>query len=211
VNHLASDDLLPDKALQQPVQIKGVRRMQTIEVPSTYIAVFKVGDNMVYNANILCNMVEKNENGCFNKPILMQVASLIEAGLAEVIFRARHFNREGVPNVSEEDRRAIADKKKVDKLNTIIDVMKKYKVIDGLGDGIYEELHRLRKYRNKIHIQDDVAIDGVSRDERSAFTTGLTSWSVDLCRRVLVFLSTDLARPDHIHDYVAPLKLPAAE
>jgi hypothetical protein len=76
-----------------------------------------------------------------------------------------------VPNISKEDRDELATKT-VELFNNIIAVMKKYDILKGLGAGIYDELHKLRKYRNKVHIQVNVDIEGVS-PARSAFDAGL--------------------------------------
>jgi hypothetical protein len=57
-----------------------------------------------------------------------------------------------VPNISEADRAEI-EGKKIERFKTIIEIMKKYRVLDGLGGGIYDELDKLREYRNKVHIQ----------------------------------------------------------
>jgi hypothetical protein len=176
-------------------------------IPCNFVGSFKVGDNLVFNANLLCNLVEANKEGVFNKLVVLQVGSILEAALAEVIFMAQNFNLEGVPNISQEDQAAIAAKK-VDKFNTVIDVLKKYKVLDGLGGAIYEELHKLRKYRNKVHIQDYIDIEGVPSDEVLAFSDKLTEWTVDFNSRVLKHLSEHLKRPDHLHGYVSPLVVP---
>jgi hypothetical protein len=45
--------------------------------------------------------------------------------------------------------------------------MKKHKLLDTYGAGIYDDLHKLRKYRNKVHIQDNVDIEGVDRNEHA--------------------------------------------
>ena len=169
---------------------------------------FKVGDNLVFNCELLCDLNEVNLGGKFNKPIVLQIGSILEAALGEVIYRAQHFNREKVPNIEEADRLEIADKK-IDKLNSIVDVMKKYKILDALGANIYDDLHKLRKYRNKIHIQDDVAIDGVSRDEADAFTDALRIWAIDLNKRVLKHLSEKFARPKELQGFVGDLRAPS--
>ena len=63
-----------------------------------------------------------------------------------------------------EDYRAEIGTKEVEKFTGIIEVLKKYGVLDALGADIYHELHKLRKYRNKVHIQEDIDIKDVSRD-----------------------------------------------
>ena len=80
------------------------------KIPANFVGNFKVGDNLAYNANVLCSLIEKNENGVFNKMAVLQAASILEACLYEIIFRAKNFNREGVPKVSEVERREISKK-----------------------------------------------------------------------------------------------------
>jgi hypothetical protein len=138
-----------------------------LQFPCNFVGEFKVGDNLVYNAGLLCDLSEVNESGTFNKLIVLQVGAILESVLAQIIYRAQNYNREGVPNISEADQSEIRGKK-IDKFNSVIDVLKKYKVLSDLGDDIYDDLHKLRKYRNKVHIQDDIEIEGVSRDESTA-------------------------------------------
>jgi hypothetical protein len=87
--------------------------------------------------------------------------------------------------------------------------MKKYKVLDGLGSDTYDNLHKLRKYRNKIHIQDDVAIEDVPRDEGEVFTEAVCSWAVALNRQVLKHLSEEFSRPTELKGFVGDLSIPS--
>lgn len=181
--------------------------IETEEIPCNFVASFKVGDNLLYNCDLLCKLVETNEHDRFNKPIVLQVGSILEAALSEIIARAQHFNREGVPNISEADRLEIQGKK-IDKFNTVIDVLKKYSVLNGVEENIYDELHKLRRYRNKIHIQDDINIQGVSRDELDSFNADLVAWALTLNHRVLKYLSENLQRPERIHVYLRAVRVP---
>ncbi|MDX7952866.1 hypothetical protein P7D22_16995 [Lichenihabitans sp. Uapishka_5] len=174
-------------------------------VAGNFVGDFKVGDNLVYNTQLLCDLVQANEAGRFNKPIVLQVGAILEAALSEIIYRAQKNNREGVPDMSEADRREI-EGKKIDKFNSVIDVMRKYRVLDRLGGGVYGDLHTLRRYRNKVHIQDDV--EGASRDEAEVFVDALRDWALDLNSRVLRYLGENLMRPPHIRRYVADLPIP---
>lgn len=182
--------------------------MPTVQIPCNFVGDFKVGDNLRYNCGLLCSLSAANGNGALNKMIVLQVAAILEAALIQIIYRAQNFNREGVPNIAEADRRKI-EESKIDKFAVAIDVVRKYHVLDGLADEIYDERHRLRKYRNKIHIQEDVKIEGASRDEGIVFNVILVTWSLSLSRRTLQFLSHSLARPPHIQDYVGALTVPA--
>ncbi len=81
-------------------------------------------------------------------------------------------------------------------------------MLDDLEGDIYEELHRLRKFRNKVHIQDDIKFQGVSRDEEQAFSESVCNWALHLNLLVLRYLSDKLCRPKHIHSYVRPIVIP---
>lgn len=181
--------------------------MATIEIGCTFVGSFKVGDNLRYNCDLLCGLVDANADGVFGKMVVLQAGAILEAALTQIIYRAQNYNREGVPNIEETDRRKI-EESRIDKFAVAIDVLKKYAVLSGLGEEVYDELHRLRRYRNKIHIQEDVKVAGAPRDEDAIFTADLTAWALDLNRRVLQHLSEALARPQHIHDYVGSLHVP---
>lgn len=178
-----------------------------VEIPSNFIGDFKVGDNLVYNAGVLRSLCDHNGDGSLNKPVVVQVGAILEAALGQIIYRAQNFNREGVPNISEADRQAI-EGKKIDKLNNIIEVMRKYNLLDELGAAIYDDLHLLRKYRNKVHIQDDNT--DVPRDEEAAFTSEKYAWSLGLCVTVLSLLSQKFSRPADVSKYVQALSIPDA-
>jgi hypothetical protein len=178
------------------------------KIPCNFVGSFKVGDNLVFNCKLLTELAEVNKAGVFNKPVVLQIGSILEAALAEIIYRAQNFNREGVPNISEADRLEIADKK-IDKFNSIIDVMKKYKVLDSLGGEIYDDLHKLRKYRNKIHIQEDIGIAGVSRDEADAFSNAICTWAIGLNKRMIKHLSDNFSRPEDLGQFVESLSVPS--
>lgn len=175
-------------------------------IACNFVGDFKVGDNLVFNCKILCALTETNKDGIFNKPIVLQIASILEAALGEIIYRAQNFSREKVTNISEADRLAIVNEK-ADKLYSLINVMKTYKILDALGDSIYDDLHKLRKYRNKIHIQTD--IEGASRDEDKAFSEAIRAWATELNRRVLQHLAETFPRPKELGSFVEALSVPS--
>ena len=182
--------------------------MPTRDIQCNFVASFKVGDNLVYNTQILCDLVQANDHGRFNKLILIQIAAILEASLSEIISRAQNFNLEGVPNISAEDQAEIRQRT-VDKFYHVINILRKYEVLEGARRTIYDDLHTLRKFRNKIHIQEDLRIEDVSRDEDQIFTSVRTRWAMDLNLEVLEYLSCRLARPAHIENFVAPLSIPS--
>jgi len=78
------------------------------------------------------------------------------------------------------------------------------------GD-IYDDLHVIRKFRNKIHIQDIVNITGVSRDEITAFDGDRMEWITNRSYDVILFLSQNFSRPRGISNFVGDLRFPHFE
>jgi hypothetical protein len=65
-------------------------------VDDDFVGEFKVGDNIARNAASLCKLVEANENEIFNKLVVVQAGSIIEAALDQIFYRAKSHTREGV-------------------------------------------------------------------------------------------------------------------
>lgn len=170
-----------EKSNLQPVQ-------KTEKVLCKFIGEFLVGDNIIKNAEALCRMHANNNGALFNKLMLVQMGAIVEASLDQIFYRARNHTVEGLPNIPEDERKKIAEKD-VERFATIIDVMKKHKLLDGLGADIYAELHKFREYRNRVHIQLDNKPDNTLRREHEAFTTAVVEWSFKLGIKVLNFLT----------------------
>jgi hypothetical protein len=181
----------------------------TEKIVCKFIGDFKVGDNLVRNADALYKLRACNENGVFDKLSVIQAGSIVETALWEIIYRAQNFTKEGVPNILKEDREAIGNTT-VDRFNNIIQVMQKYKILEGLGAGIYDELHKLRKYRNRVHIHLDQEIKDVSRDEDAAFSAEIVTWALELTVRVLKHLNEKFPRPKNLEQFAHELSIPTA-
>lgn len=175
--------------------------MDKVTISSNFIGDFKIGDNICYNGAVLCALMEANKSDDLNKLIVVQVGSILESALSQIIYRAQNYNTEGVPGISEADRREIT-RRIVDKFNSIIDVMRKHHILDDVGQGINDDLHKLRQYRNKIHIQD-----GMPDHESTVFTLETCSWALALNKRILEYLSERFPRPKHTN-WVQPLEVP---
>lgn len=81
------------------------------KITCKFIGEFDVADNIVRNGESLCKLSTANENGVLNKLMVIQTGSIVEVALAQLIYRAQNFNREGVVNIPEKDRVLIADEK----------------------------------------------------------------------------------------------------
>lgn len=191
-----------EKTTLQPIK-------KTESVTCRFIGEFLVGDNIVKNAEALRRMHLNNDGELFNKLMLVQMGSIVEASLDQIFYRARNHTIEGLPNIPEDERKEIAEKD-VGRFATIIAVMKKHKLLDGLGNDIYEELDKLREYRNRVHIQLDNKPNNTPRREHQAFTTAVVEWSFKLGIKVLNFLTKQYPRPENLEQYAHELTLPNA-
>jgi len=178
-------------------------------ITANFIGDFKVGDNLLRNAAALCHLRDTNENGIFNKLIVVQAGSIVEAALDQIIFCAQNYTREGVPNISDADLKKIRDTK-LERFNNIIQAMKSYKLLDGLGGGVCDELDKLRQYRNRVHIQFDDEPQGAGRDDDTVFSDDVVKWSLALCVSVLKHLCDRFPRPKELGVYAHDLSIPTA-
>ena len=97
-----------------------------------FIGDFKVGDNILVSGNALCRLSATNENNTFNKLMVIQAGSIVEAALDQIIYRIRNHTKEGVPNIPVEDLYKIRGTK-IERFNNIIQTMQTRKLLDGLG------------------------------------------------------------------------------
>jgi hypothetical protein len=174
-----------------------------------FIGDFKVGDNILVNGNALCRLSATNENNTFNKLMVVQAGSILEAALDQIIYRVRNYTREGVPGIPVEALYKIRGTT-IDRFNNIIQAMKTYKLLDGLGGAIYDDLHRLRKLRNRVHIQFDDEPEGLGRDDHLAFSAKEVIWSLSLCIRVLKHLGERFPRPEALGVFAHDVSIPKA-
>lgn len=182
--------------------------IKTEQIVCRFVGDFKVGDNIVLNAEVLCKLSKLNEGGIFNKLLLIQAGSIMEAALFEIIYRTQNFHREGVPEISEEDRVAIS-KKEIERFKAAIDVMRKYHLLDGAGIDVYDELERLRKYRNRVHIQNDTEVEDAPREENRAFNDKVTFWALNFNVRILKYLNERYPRPEALQRYAHEIFVPS--
>lgn len=149
-------------------------------IASNFIGDFKVGDNLLRNAAALCHLRDTNKNGIFNKLIVVQAGSIVEAALDQIIYRAQNYTSEGVPNISDADLKKIRDTK-IEQFNNIIQAMKS---------------------------PFDDEPQGTGRDDDTAFSDDVVKWSLALCIRVLKHLCDRFPRPKELGVYAHDLSIP---
>lgn len=129
-----------------------------ITISSNFIGSFKLGDNIKHNLEALKELYAVQETGSstqqklMRKPIIVLIASIAEALLFDLYLKIEHFTIEGVPSIPEEVLEEIRTKT-LDQFNNYIDNARSKSLLGPDAD-IYENLHELRKLRNRIHIQN---------------------------------------------------------
>jgi len=139
--------------------------------------------------------------------MVVQAGSIVEAALDQIIYRAQNYTKEGIPNIPAADLKKIRDTK-IERFNNLIQAMKTHKLLDGLGADIYDELHLLRKYRNRVHIQFDDEPEGIARDEDKAFSNEIVKWSLATCVSVLKHLCERYPRPKELEAFAHEVSIP---
>jgi hypothetical protein len=96
---------------------------ETETVRCGFVGDFKVGDNILANGKALCRLSTTNEDKIFNKLMVVQAGSIVEAALDQIIYRAQNYTKEGVPNIPAEVLKKIRDTE-IERFNNIIQAMK---------------------------------------------------------------------------------------
>lgn len=141
--------------------------------------------------------------------MVVQADSIAEASLDQIIYRAQEYTKEGVPNIGDEELKKIRGTK-IERFSNIIQAMETHKLLSGLGADICKDLHRLRKLRNRVHIQLDDEPEGLGRDDHVAFSDKNVTWSLALCIKVLRHLSERFPRPTALGVFAHDLSIPTA-
>lgn len=176
-------------------------------IKCNFVGDFKVGDNILANGKALCRLSATNEDRTFNKLMVVQAGSIVEAALDQIIYRAQNYTKEGIPNIPEATLKKIRDTE-IERFNNIIQAMKTHKLLDGLGATIYDDLHRLRELRNRVHIQFDDKPKDLGRNDHDAFTDKNVAWSLALCINVLKHLADKYPRPEALGVFAHDVSIP---
>ena len=135
-----------------------------------------------------------------NKPIIVLCSSMIELCLCEVFHRARFHTKEGVPTLSAKQLRGLSMTSK-DEFSLYISQCRQNKVL-GTGE-VYDKLEKLRRLRNRTHIQNLSA--EAPRCERKAFSNTEVDNAAKLLEEVLRCISTRYPRPKtYTEDVILP-------
>jgi len=180
--------------------------MVTIE--SKFIGDFKLGDNICHNLKIADVLYDRFEDSDADdrrllcKPIIVLLASVIEAVLYDFHKRVKTFTIEGVKNLTVDaiDYIRLAA---IDDFAKYIDSAKKQKLFGGADSPFYVQMHDIRKLRNRVHIQNERKY--TPRDEFNAFTIEAKVLTERVLEKTLTTLAANFARDqDFVEDFILP-------
>lgn len=179
-------------------------------ISSGFIGDFKLGDNVVYNLRILDTLYRSQASALpddkhyFNKPIILLNVAITEALLSDFFFRMSNYTIEGVVGVSQDILDDIRDKT-VDKFAVYIDVTGSKGFFGEHSNGFYDELHELRKLRNRVHIQNEDNYP--PRDEGDGFTDDNMVLAEKVLEKIVKTMSQKHNRPTverHVQNFKFP-------
>lgn len=180
-------------------------------IPASFIGDFKRGDNINYNLQVLktlydCNnTLEPEKQPYLRKPIFLTIMSIVEAVLYDFDSRIRHFTREGVQNLGT-DILALIRGKQYDDLAKYIACAKRHGFFDTVHQQFYDDLEKLRKIRNRIHIQNDK--NYLPRDENRAFTPNNIYLAECALEVVMRTMNKKYPRPNSVQGCVEDFSIP---
>ena len=182
-------------------------------VESDFICIFKIGDNINYNLRVLKLLynIESQEDAkkiLLYKPIIITIASICEAVLYDFHVRIRSNTVEGVQNIAQEVISRIRGKK-IDEFGKYIASAKKNDFFDSSHSSLYDELDKLRKLRNRIHIQNTK--NYFEPDEWKAFNVDRKIMAEKVLERILKHMHEKYKRPASVTGYVDDFELPWEE
>jgi len=183
-------------------------------VHCNFIGDFKLGDNINYNLKSLSKLYTyyaketQADRGYLRKPIILILVSVTEAVLHDFHGRIREFTWEGVKNIPGSVMTYIQELTKIDKFEQYIDSARKHDFFDVKDTVFYDDMHELRRLRNRIHIQNEKR--DFEREEYNAFTERRKVQAERVLEVTLKTMSRKYARGPE-YKYVADFELPWPE
>lgn len=180
-------------------------------IPANFIGVFKIGDNINYNLEVLRVLYEQYNTPDFEyayliKPIVIINTSIIEAILYDFI-RVRIQKAslsERIGNISHEVISAITSKK-LDRFEHYISQVRIYDFFSLSDTNFYEAMNTLRKVRNRVHIQNEKWLKPENEDR--LFNERIKVLSEKVLEKVLNTMHSRYQR-NRYYQYVNDFNLP---
>lgn len=184
------------------------------EVPSSFIGEFKSGDNIVYNLDILealyaaYDSAPRTRRDLLVKPIVFQIAAVVEAVLVDLALRILLHTREGVGSLPSSTLAAVREKveRSHDHLafRRVITIFADADLFDE-DPAFYARLVELSQLRNRVHISNTKRME--PRSEVVVFRDAARLQAEGVCEELVRKCSTDFSRGPYF-TYVEPLRFP---
>lgn len=176
---------------------------------------FKISDNIIYNLNVLFDLIDdyNNSNKDYKKPISIISVSIIEAILVDFLYRlykgTKHFpcilkSRELIIKNKLEKETIRRNFIGIDDEEHIYSVLKNfsfssmivvYKELSLIGDDeiIYEFLNQLSYFRNRVHINN--YHNNFEKDENITFSEKRIQKTVNFMIFIFNYFNDNYSRP----------------
>lgn len=184
----------------------------------TFVWNFKHGDNIMYNLKILDSLYrakrEAGNNQLFNKPITIQIVSIVEAILIDFLTRidqATHHLPGGIDPRTlnlikadiEKDKKAVKiedelgeriyTRRKMYHFKQIVKILEEHEILGPKEDKIYKLLSKFADMRNRVHIENYHR--NLEASECHVFTQQRLSDLEQILSEVWVKMTTEFKRP----------------
>ena len=180
-----------------------------------FIWEFKIGDNILYNINVLYGLIEdyNNQNKVYGKPISLISASIVEAIMIDFIYRlysgTSHFPESLRDKEGEIKSKLTGEttKRKYVDLNgqeheysalknfNFSPMIRIYKELKLLGDNevIYKSLTKMAYFRNRIHINN--YFNNFEKNENKTFSKDRVQTTLNILFWVINYFKENYKRP----------------
>lgn len=178
---------------------------------SKFIWEYQVGENIVFNLNII-SLLEKDKDAKFtnfyNKPIIVHLVSIIEVILYDFLYRLSYATNDfpiTLTNKRNDMKKALFSDHKTITLNghninklknyTFTQLVRKIKYFGLLGkdDSIYNDLVFCGEIRNRVHILN--YYKNLEVDEKKVFTTQRVEKVKNILVNIVEIIKDQYPRP----------------
>lgn len=174
---------------------------------SSFIWEFKIEDNILYNLDLIFDLIEKHNNSSkkYCKPISILAVSVIEALMVDLVWRlnssTNHFpDKRFVLMNKQKIKQSL--KKQINKKSgkrlrnfgflDLIDFFDDFKLLGNKKDN-YDFLRSVSKFRNRLHIKN--YYNNFEKDESKVFTEPRTQRILDSIVKIVDYFETNYSRP----------------
>ena len=172
-------------------------------VDSSFIGEFKVGDNIKFNTELLCDLYRLTDSQSeisFRKAKIIFNVSLIDATYYDLSVRIRNHTRE-FKYLSDDCRLAIR-LSTAHRFTKLIEHFTSHSVFGEVTD-YYQSVDKLRELRNRVHIQNKQG--DFEANEEDAFTEKRLKFSERITEYTLKYASLNFPRDcKYVEDFELP-------